>query len=418
MRILLATSNQSVVGGVETYLHRLIPALGKRWHEVAILYQHPAGAEAELVDPPGGQIPIWYWPDLQADPAGWAEIAAWKPDLVYSHCPGSLDMERVLLENYPCVLHVHNYWGTCTTGRKCQDFPRPRACNREFGVACLALHYPRRCGGLNPLTALRMFQEHKQRKSRLPRYQRILVSSAHMYREYERNSIDPDILRVLPYPLTDASLEIAPYLPKRAGGSLLFAGRLTDLKGADYLIRAVPIAARQLGRELKLTIVGDGPERERLQSLAQQLGVAAQFTGWLAGDQKLAVMRASDLLVVPSRWPEPFGLVGIEAGALSIPAVAYALGGIPDWLVPGLNGELAPGDPPTIAGLADAISAALNDADYYARLRRGAWEYSRQFRMDQHLDQLETILEDALGETARPAGDTSLELIKLARVTR
>ena len=326
-------------------------------------------------------------------------------------------MERVLLEKYRCILHVHSYWGTCTTGRKCQDFPRPQACSREFGPACLALHYPRRCGGLNPLTALRMFQAHQQRKSRLASYQRILVSSTHMYREYERNGVDSGMLRVIPYPLTDASLEVAPYQPKDLGGSLLFAGRLTDLKGADYLIRAVPIAAQLLERDLTLTIIGDGPERGRLESLAERLQVAAQFTGWLAGDRKLAMMRAAHLLVVPSLWPEPFGLVGIEAGSLSVPAAAYASGGIPDWLVPGLNGELAPADPPTVDGLAEAIVAVLSHAGYYARLRRGAWEFSRQFTMDKHLEQLETALEEALGVPVRPAAAGSAHLAKLARVT-
>ena len=399
MRILIATSSRSVVGGVETYLQRLIPELTTRWHEVAILYEHRPAGEGDLVDPPGSRIPIWYWPDLVNNAAVWEEIARWKPDIVYSHCPDSLPMERALLENYRCILHVHNYWGTCISGRKCHDFPRPRACNRHFGVGCLAQYFPRRCGGRNPLTAFKMFQKHTERKSRLSSYSKILISSTHMQREYEQHGVEAEKLRLVPYPLTDASLEVMPYLPKDVDGSLLFAGRLTDLKGVDYLIRAVPLAARRLNRDLTLTVMGDGLERNRLESLAQQLGVAAQFVGWLAGDQKLAVMRESNLLVVPSRWPEPFGLVGIEAGSLGVPAAAYALGGIPDWLVPGLNGELAPADPPTVEGLADAIVTALHDPDHYARLSRGAWEYSRQFTMDQHLNQLESALEEALGDT-------------------
>ena len=398
MRILLATSYRSVVGGVETYLQSLIPALLRRGHEVAMLYKHRASGEAELVDSQG-EIPAWHWLELLSRQSGLREIADWKPDVVYSHCPDSFELERFLLENYRCILHAHNYWGTCATGQKCQTFPHTRACSREFGLACLALHYPRRCGGLNPLTALKMFQASRRRKSRLAEYRRILVSSTHMHREYELHDIEPEDLRLVAYPLTDATLEKAPYQPKQLGGALLFAGRLTRLKGVEHLIRAVPEAAQRLGRTLTLTIMGDGPERSRLETLARQAGVAATFLGWLGGDQKWAVMREANLLVVPSLWPEPFALVGIEAGCLSVPAAGYALGGIPDWLVPGRSGELAPGDPPTVSGLAGAIVAALSDPDHYERLCLGAWECGRQYTMNKHLNQLDTVFEEAAGET-------------------
>jgi glycosyltransferase involved in cell wall biosynthesis len=103
-------------------------------------------------------------------------------------------------------------------------------------------------------------------------------------------------------------------------------------------------------------------------------------------------MRAADLLAVPSVWPEPFGLVGIEAGCVGLPAVAYDVGGIGEWLVPGRSGELAPGDPPTVDGLAGAIVRALRDPVRYASLRRGAWEIARQFTMAAHMNRLEPVL--------------------------
>jgi glycosyltransferase involved in cell wall biosynthesis len=103
-------------------------------------------------------------------------------------------------------------------------------------------------------------------------------------------------------------------------------------------------------------------------------------------------MRLADLLAVPSVWPEPFGLVGIEAGCVGLPAVAYEVGGIAEWLVPGRSGEVAPGDPPTVAGLADAIVRALQDPARHASLRRGAWEVASQFTMAAHMSRLEPIL--------------------------
>ena len=69
-------------------------------------------------------------------------------------------------------------------------------------------------------------------------------------------------------------------------------------------------------------------------------------------------MASADLLVVPSLWPEPFGLVGLEGARSRLPAAAFAVGGIPDWLRSGVNGYLAPGDPPTPAGWPTLSSCA------------------------------------------------------------
>ena len=103
-----------------------------------------------------------------------------------------------------------------------------------------------------------------------------------------------------------------------------------------------------------------------------------EFAGWLNTEKKLDLLREADLIAVPSLWPEPFGLVGIEAGCYGVPAVGFAVGGIPDWLIPGQTGELAPGDPPTAAGLSEAIVRALADPSHYRRLSAGAWEMARR----------------------------------------
>ena len=72
-----------------------------------------------------------------------------------------------------------------------------------------------------------------------------------------------------------------------------------------------------------------------------------------------AQMRESRLLVVPSVWPEPFGSVGMAAARYGVPAAAFAVGGIPQWLHDGVNGHLASATPPTSASLADAVIRCL-----------------------------------------------------------
>jgi len=289
--------------------------------------------------------------------------------------------------------------GTCATGQKCHAFPGPQPCRRLFGPACLALHYPRRCGGLNPKTMWTMYRRSAEVNRQLPRYQAVLVASRHMYGEFERHGVGADRLHLVTLP----NPQDARQAPIRTGARnrLLYVGRLTKLKGVGHLLRAIPIAARKLARPLRLTVAGDGPERENLKRLAGELHLAADFAGWIQGGRMRDLMLESDLLVVPSLWPEPFGLVGIEAGACGLPAVAYNVGGIPEWLVAGRSGELAPGDPPTVNGLADAMVRALEDSQHHDRLSRGAFEVASGFTLQRHLSQLEKVLETV---RRRPAG--------------
>ena len=400
MRILIATSYRTLVGGVERYLQVLIPGLLNRGHDVGLLHEYPADAGAETIDPAGARIPAW------CASGGTAEeilrrLSEWQPEIVYSQGLDDGDLEDALLRTYQAALYAHNYFGTCISGRKCHSFPQLRPCERRFGAGCLALYYPRRCGGLNPGTMWRMFRRQSQIHSRFGRWRALLVASQHMYQEFHQNGVGLDQLHLAPLPVTS----IMPASPAaRTGASernrALFMGRLTDIKGADYLVQATAQAARLLDRPLTLTIAGDGPELSRVQGTALALGVSIKHAGWVGGRQKEELLRDADLLVVPSVWPEPFGLVGIEAGLQAVPAAAFDVGGIPDWLIPGVSGELAAGNPPTVEGLAAAIVRALADEDHYRMLSRGALDVARRFTMEGHLDRLEPILGD---HAARPA---------------
>src|SRR5262249_22306305 len=147
---------------------------------------------------------------------------------------------------------------------------------------------------------------------------------------------------------------------------------------------------------------GDGPERPDLERQATRIedrcrSVSIKFTGWLDQAHLSDLMRTSDLLVVPSWWPEPFGLVGLETGTHQLPAAAFAVGGIPEWLIDGVNGHLAPGESPTAAGLADAISRCLRDPAEHERLRDGALAVARRYTAEKHLDTLSGIFAEVAG---------------------
>jgi len=195
--------------------------------------------------------------------------------------------------------------------------------------------------------------------------------------------------------------DVQPPQRELPAGRMLFVGRLVDLKGAHYLLRALAVAREKLGKELTLTIAGSGPEEMSLRTLAGRLNLSVRFAGWLDVQDRLKEMRLADLLIVPSLWPEPFALVGIEAGCVGLPAVGYANGGIPDWLAPGESGELASANPPRVEGLAAAMVRALADPEHYRRLCQGAWNRARRLTAASHLDRLLPILEKAALEGGR-----------------
>ena len=136
---------------------------------------------------------------------------------------------------------------------------------------------------------------------------------------------------------------------------VVFAGRLVRPKGVDVLIRA----ARSV--EMELVICGSGKRLEALRKLAARLGVGerVRFAGWLGAEQLAHELAEASVVAIPSLWPEPFGLVGIEALAAGRPVVASATGGVEDWLDPGRTGLSVPaGD---IGALAGALAELLDD---------------------------------------------------------
>jgi glycosyltransferase involved in cell wall biosynthesis len=413
MRIAITNLYRALVGGAETYLDTVIPALATAGHQIAFF--------SELGSSPGAQrirlpecAPAWCASETGL-PQALAALESWRPDIVYVHSMDDLPTAARIIEVAPAILFAHGYYGTCISGNKMFAAPRPWPCARRFGWRCLVHYYPHRCGGLNPL---RMWDEYQKQSARLglmTRYAAILTASEHMRAEFVRHGLPAQRMHALRLPMVprrfpsrgDATVQAAPANNREL--QLLFVGRMTGLKGGPIMLDALPLVAASLKRSLTATFVGDGPDRMRWEQKARQAqaenpNLSIEFTGWLDSSQLDQFMLNSGLLVVPSTWPEPFGLVGVEAGSHGLPAAAFAVGGIPEWLNDGVNGRLAPGDPPTAAGLARAIVECVGDPAEHTRLRRGALEMASRFDLNAHLNALLAILAQAAG--LQPAART------------
>jgi len=392
MRILLANEARVGAGGVETYLAALANALTARGHDVALLYANPA---AERGPTSIATRESWSVADLGLSPALDA-VRAWRPDVCFSHNMRRLDVDDALTREWPTFKLMHGYFGACVSGHKAHSFPSVEVCGRRCGPACLVYYLPRRCGRLRPGFMLEQYAWARRQQALFPRYAGIVVASDHMRREFER--YDALTGRVTTIPLFTEGPASRSSGDDGAAIDIMFLGRLTPLKGADLLLDALERAARLLGREVRAVIAGEGPDRRALETRAAVLRASAtvnvDLPGWIDAPARDALLARAHVLALPSRWPEPFGLVGLEAARFGVPTVAFDVGGVSTWLSDGVNGVLVP--PPAGArGFGDALASVIRDPALHARLSAGALEAAAHFSAAAHVASLERVLTNA-----------------------
>lgn len=403
MRIAILNWSARSVGGTGTYLNAVIPVLLQRGHEIAFWHEVEDPTDRSRIVLPSGTT-SWSVERLGLS-AALGGLEQWRPDVLYSH--GLLDpaREAQALEIAPTVFLAHNYYGTCISGGKTFKHPTTTPCRRAFGASCLLQYYPRHCGGWNPVTMAREFRRQAERIEILSRYRAIVTLSTHMQREYERHGLQATrIFEVRREVLPNVDLTADAPSPTRHQDSawrVLFVGRMDELKGGNYLLEALPTVVRALDDEVWVTFAGDGPQRARWQERAAELSksepkLRAVFTGWVPQETIETLFAEMDLLVVPSVWPEPFGMVGLEAARHRLPVAAFAVGGIPEWLHSGVNGFLADANPPTPEGLADAIVRCLQDRKTHTRLRQGAGQVSPHLVYSQHVEALMRVFQQVV----------------------
>lgn len=170
-------------------------------------------------------------------------------------------------------------------------------------------------------------------------------------------------------------------------GDLVFLGRLVTEKGIDILLDALwRLGAR--GVRPSLTIVGSGAELEPMQRMTVTLGIQeqVQFIGPKRGAELAGILNLHKILVVPSRYAEPFGVVALEGIACGCVVVGSSGGGLPEAIGPcGIT--FANGD---AEALARALEKLILITDERRRLLARASEHLAQFHPEtvarQYLD--------------------------------
>jgi len=265
---------------------------------------------------------------------------------------------RALRERAPVLVHAH-------FGRSA-DAAIPLA--RALGVPLVATFH-----GCDITVTPRTRRERRRRARVFAAAARVVAVSEFIAERLRENGCPPgkitrhfigvDTERFAPGPEAD-----------REPAQVLFVGRIVEKKGLVHLLRALPEVQRALP-EVSLAIAGDGPLRAALEAEARDLGVRARFLGVLPPARVQELMRRTTVLCVPSLPAasgddEGLGMVIVEAQASGAPVVISRSGGMPETVVDGVTGLIAPpGDERAIAA---HLVALLSDRERRARFSAAA----------------------------------------------
>ena len=175
-----------------------------------------------------------------------------------------------------------------------------------------------------------------------------------LWRQYPLVSISDDQRRPLPFANWAATVhhglrsDLYDFSPQ-SRGYLAFLGRISPEKRPD---RAIAIATRA-GRRLKIAAKVDQVDQTYFEEKIEPLlhNPLVEFIGEIGDDEKSEFLGGADALLFPIDWPEPFGLVMIEAMACGAPVIAYDCGSVPEVVEDGLTGFIVRDEEEALAAL-------------------------------------------------------------------
>ncbi|MGL5061828.1 MAG: glycosyltransferase family 4 protein [Microcoleus sp.] len=296
---------------------------------------------------------------------------------------------------FPSIFTVHNHTPYCPSGTK--YFPTSQqCCTRSMSVlGCTWGHLIDGCGSRRPQNIVHKISSSYRLLEKLKQLRIPVIANS----DYVRDRL---IENGLPAHQT-VTLRCGTPLPKTVTAPLtlevhknqriLFAGRIVPDKGLEWLLKALA----QTDRSIHLDIAGEGWDRPRMEKLVNRLKLNDRVTwhGWCNSEQMDALYQQCFAIIFPSVWPEPAGLITLEAYARYRSVIAGRVGGIPEHLLHEETGILVPIN--DIKQLAAAITD-LSTNYHKSRLlgQQGHDLLLKEFTMDVHVKKLQQIYEKAI----------------------
>lgn len=399
--MMLAQSFAPIVGGEERVVEDLSRELGARGHEVSIA----------TLQQPGDLVPA----EVSGARVHTLRSTSYRvthshQDTERRHAPPApdletvLDLRRVLRRERPQIVHAHN-WIVHSYLPLARESQSALALSlHDYGLICATKRLRRKnqvCSGPAPVKCQLCASEHygptkglvaafgtRSFESRLRRKVDVFLPVSSTVEELcrirgdEVSRVIPNFIGELPAPAPEdprlAQLPDEPFI--------LFFGDATVDKGAWHLAEAY----RQLEDPPPLVLVG----RCYIDELRKRSGVHPM--GAWPHPLAIEALRRSLFTVAPSLWPEPFGLVALEAAAAGKPIVASDIGGLRDIVVDGETGLLVP--PEDRPALAAALGRLIGDGELRRRLGVAARERAAQFSSAAIVPRFEQAYELAISQ--------------------
>lgn len=401
MKILYINSLYSpiIMGGAEISLKLIVEGMKSRGHEVVVLSLMPdAGIEEELVD----GVKVYraglknqYWPYVKEKPSTLSRLK-WhlkdrinlqmgtvvddilnieKPDIVSCHNLAGWSVsvwDAVYASGIPLVQVLHDLYLLCPNSNMFKG-------NHPCDTQCLSCKL------------LRLTHAGKSAKVDAVVGISSSILSRFLAQGYFQNAVAQVIYN------TRLIEEPAPKQPRKEGQKLIlgYLGTLSPIKGVEWLISQF----KTLTFPAQLLIAGAG-EHAFEQSLKKGAkGYAVEFLGYQNSQEFFAKI---DVLVVPSLWQEPLGMVAIEALANHIPVIATQVGGLQETVREGVNGIFCHAEKPET--LAAAMRRLFDDPISYNAMSAAARpSVAKILSADRMISAYEQVASQVLGKKSKTA---------------
>lgn len=360
MRILIAHSFYRLAGGEDRYVRQQVDLLG-RSHEVELLSARNVALDAGFTTAARMVYSRSRVGDVEAS------IRRFRPDVVHLHNPYpalgpavGLAAARV---GVPLVMTVHNYRLRCPNGYLFTEGRVCRRCERgAYANAVLHRCFPSAKQSAAYAVALWIHRFLLRLEDRVALFIAPSGFIAEQLAAWGFARARIRMIRNFTYapPVDDSTL----------GKHGLYVGRLSAEKGIDVLLRALRLAG-----DPPFMVVGDGPDRVRLQRSATDLGLTGvHFAGRLAPSQVRETVEEARFVAFPSLWHENAPLAALEAMAAGRPLIVTSRGGLPELAENGRGLVCRPGD---ADDLAEKIRLLGRDDDACVRAGDAALAFAR-----------------------------------------
>lgn len=360
-------------GGVLEVVLALQKGLETKGHDVRVITPAPRGSEAEEIK---NVIFIGTSTDFRSPSHTTAQV---------SSASDTDNVDAILAEEQFDILHFHEPWIPLLSRQLLQR-------SQSVNIATFHSKIPEAA-----MTRTLAKVVNPYMKS-VMKYLDVLTAVSNSGAEYALTMTEKPIA-LIPNGIDLAKYQHLPHKKKDDIKSILFIGRLEKRKGVKYLLQAYALLA-QNNQNMQLQIVGDGPDREKLELMAEDLKLPnVSFLGYVSEDMKLDLLENADVFCSPALYGESFGIVLLEAMATGTVCVAGNNSGYSD-LMQG-TGALSIVNPQDSTEFARRLETMLNDDDVRKLWKTWAADYVKEFSYPKVVDQYIDLYEDALEQHAK-----------------